>query len=133
MEGLVVHSGIQTRRLAWWGAILSILLGVSVFAWGLGYKLSLYDPPQSAAHPVPVAKLLSKDEQPALAAPSTELLREALRAGTHSAPFAGVLALRAAVLLGRLPSAHYQRRDRAHFPLRGADHPAFFIRPPPAV
>ena len=41
------------------------LLGVAVavFTWGLQYKLSLYDPPQSISHEIPQAKLLSKDQQ----------------------------------------------------------------------
>jgi hypothetical protein len=34
-----------------------------VFLWGLQYKLSLYDPPQAVSHKIPIAKLLSKDEQ----------------------------------------------------------------------
>src|SRR5271170_8511252 len=37
-------------------------LAICVFAWGLQYKLSLYDPPQAASHQVPQAKLLSKNE-----------------------------------------------------------------------
>ncbi len=42
-----------------------MFLGLSfcVFTWGLQYKLSLYDPPQSASHQIPKAKLLSKEEQ----------------------------------------------------------------------
>jgi hypothetical protein len=36
-----------------------------VFVWGLQYKLSLYDPPQSITHKIPAAKLLSKNEQAA--------------------------------------------------------------------
>jgi hypothetical protein len=38
-------------------------LAFCVFIWGLQYKLSLYDPPQSASHKIPTAKLLSKNEQ----------------------------------------------------------------------
>jgi hypothetical protein len=40
-------------------------LALCVFMWGLQYKLSLYDPPQSISHKIPTAKLLSKDEQAA--------------------------------------------------------------------
>ncbi|MGA2250536.1 hypothetical protein [Terracidiphilus sp.] len=51
------------RHLPVW--MLSGFIGLSflVFAWGLGYKLSLYDPPQSYSHKMPQAKLLSKNEQ----------------------------------------------------------------------
>ncbi len=34
------------------------LLGLCVFAWGLKYKLSLYDPPHAISHHMPAAKLL---------------------------------------------------------------------------
>jgi hypothetical protein len=39
-----------------------VFLGVCVFAWGLRYKLSLYDPPHSVAHRMPAAKLLAGRE-----------------------------------------------------------------------
>jgi hypothetical protein len=45
-----------------------VFLGVCVFAWGLRYKLSLYDPPQSVSHRIPAAKLLSGKEQVAVQA-----------------------------------------------------------------
>jgi hypothetical protein len=37
-------------------------LAISVFIWGLAYKLSLYDLHQPSVHPIPMAKLLSGDE-----------------------------------------------------------------------
>jgi len=40
---------------------VAIGLMLSVFTWGLQYKLSLYDPPQSVTHTIPEAKLLNKD------------------------------------------------------------------------
>jgi hypothetical protein len=44
-------------------------LALAIFGWGTGYKLSLYYPPNSNAHLMPHAKLLSKNEQDA---PKTE-------------------------------------------------------------
>jgi hypothetical protein len=41
-------------------------LGMCVFAWGLRYKLSLYDPPGAGAHHMPAAKLLTVSGLPAL-------------------------------------------------------------------
>ena len=41
-------------------------LALSVFTWGLQYKLSLYDPPQAVSHSIPEAKLLNKDGQSAV-------------------------------------------------------------------
>jgi hypothetical protein len=40
-----------------------MLLGLCVFAWGLKYKLSLYDPPRALSHQMPAAKLLSGKER----------------------------------------------------------------------
>jgi hypothetical protein len=39
-----------------------VLLGICVFAWGLKYKLSLYDPPHAISHHMPAAKLLAGKE-----------------------------------------------------------------------
>jgi hypothetical protein len=57
----------RTNRHAW---LVSGYIGLSllVFAWGLGYKLSLYAPPHSESHRILQAKLLSKNEK----APATE-------------------------------------------------------------
>jgi hypothetical protein len=40
-----------------------VLLAVCVFAWGLKYKLSLYDPPRAVSHNMPAAKLLAGKER----------------------------------------------------------------------
>ncbi len=52
-----------TRRARLWFSIAFAALALLVFAWGLGYKLSLYAPPQSNSHLLPHAKLLSKNER----------------------------------------------------------------------
>ena len=43
-----------------------VLLGVCVFAWGLRYKLSLYDAPHAVGRHVPEAKLLTGKERTAI-------------------------------------------------------------------
>jgi len=53
----------STRHARLWFSIAFVTLALSVFSWGLGYKLSLYDPPQSSSHLLPPAKLLSKNER----------------------------------------------------------------------
>jgi hypothetical protein len=45
-----------------WGFLFLALAG-AVFTWGLQYKLSLYDGPHAPSHAMPVAKLLSQNEQ----------------------------------------------------------------------
>lgn len=53
---------------------LAVLLGTAVFMWGLGYKLSLYQP--VAVHPTePAARLLSQKERPAPVLPLEGLFR----------------------------------------------------------
>lgn len=47
-------------------AIGLAFLGLCVFAWGLKYKLSLYDPPHSISHHMAAAKLLTGNERRAL-------------------------------------------------------------------
>jgi hypothetical protein len=46
------------------GSLAFLGLGICVFGWGLGYKLSLYDQSQTPSHQIPNAKLLSRDEKP---------------------------------------------------------------------
>ncbi|TCK73798.1 hypothetical protein C7378_1412 [Acidipila rosea] len=51
-----------------------ILLGVTVFFWGLRYKLSLYDPPQASSHHMTAAKLLTdreRDKAPSVQRPES--------------------------------------------------------------
>lgn len=52
-----------TRRIPLWFSLAFVLLAVSIFSWGLGYKLSLYNVTPSSFHRVPSAKLLAGDEQ----------------------------------------------------------------------
>lgn len=43
--------------------LLGLGLALSLFVWGMQYKLSLYDPPESISHSIPAAKLLSGSEK----------------------------------------------------------------------
>jgi hypothetical protein len=45
-------------------ALAAVLLGLAVFFWGLGYKLSLYDLPGNPSTHMAQAKLLSQKERP---------------------------------------------------------------------
>jgi hypothetical protein len=55
---------LKTKRpLPMWLSLVFVLLAISIFSWGLGYKLSLYHASSSSLHSVPSAKLLSGDEQ----------------------------------------------------------------------
>jgi hypothetical protein len=60
-----VVSWSTKRRILSWLSLAFIGLALAVFSWGTGYKVSLYSPPNSNAHLLPHAKLLSKNEQDA--------------------------------------------------------------------
>ncbi|HEY6447918.1 MAG TPA: hypothetical protein VIY53_15765 [Acidobacteriaceae bacterium] len=47
-------------------AFALVLLGICVFAWGLRYKLSLYDAPHAIGRHMPEAKLLTGKERSAV-------------------------------------------------------------------
>jgi hypothetical protein len=107
------------------------VLGLCVFAWGLKYKLSLYDPPRAISHHMPAAKLLTGNERRAL--PVVDPLHTTVSFGTLG--FLGALFF-AAVL-------HRQTRTTPEFLLSSplvvqrrpapawAPGAAKFIRPPP--
>src|ERR1700733_12607190 len=55
------------RRASAVTAFAILFLAFTVFGWGTGYKLSLYDPPGSPSAIIPTAKLLSQKERPSTA------------------------------------------------------------------
>jgi hypothetical protein len=105
---------------------------LSVFVWGLQYKLSLYDPPQSLARQVPIAKLLSKNEQPQIASSST--IAPPDRAAQAVLPIAqDALVLLVYFIALALLAAFRARRieeDRS-WKLQFSPRKSFFVRPPP--
>ena len=109
-------------------------LAISVFAWGLQYKLSLYDPPNSASHDIPEAKLLSRNEQAAvdsLFVSSTEAWPVTAQAFSFVLLAFVWLGLS---LAGTRIFSYLQREAKR--PWRLAYQPglnAFFFRPPPSL
>jgi hypothetical protein len=108
-------------------------LALCVFAWGLQYKLSLYDPPQAASHQIPTAKLLSKNELSS----TTDILRvvrtrtTARMIYTVSTSIFPLLAL--SLLLLQEPHPTERAANRSwHLPRRAFLN-ALFDRPPPAL
>ena len=109
-------------------------LVISVFTWGLQYKLSLYNPVLSASHQIPEAKLLSKNER--VLAPDSPLITSA------TAPrglrdvwfFAASFLLWIPVLflvLESRASAREEERERPWLVCLRATLSALFLRPPP--
>ena len=109
------------------------MLGVFVFFWGLGYKLSLYETHAPSIHQIPEAKFLSRNED----ASATDALRHCLSG--LSKPASSVLLISIVVLyLGvEAPSAKVIHRE-----LELKQPPTsslngcltrFFFRPPPGL
>ena len=149
-----MNSKTAARRAARATLIPVFLIVLGIFAWGMRYKLSLYDAPGSPRS-IAQAKLLSPNERPDwlrnVAQFSPQLLRQhLLRPQLLGAtpPFLwtvvsaalclGILLIRAqaaacrAARLSRHSRAHRRAHRRAH---HGCESVAsfFFFRPPPAI
>jgi hypothetical protein len=109
-------------------------LVISVFTWGLQYKLSLYYPPHSTYHQIPEAKLLSRDERAAATESPIVISTKAPSDIVHGWLF--TLALFVLVLgLLHMPGASQREQERKR-PWRVSCNPAlnaFFFRPPPVL
>jgi hypothetical protein len=120
------------RTLPWFTFVL-LGLALSVFTWGVQYKLSLYDPPTAASHQMPKAKLLSKSERPAVA--ESPLLKDTkASAGMICVIVTGLFCLLAPRLPNALASGHSGRKANwSCYLSRRAALNAFFFRPPPTL
>lgn len=114
------------------GAAALLGLAVCVFFWGLGYKLSLYAPPQTAPHRIPEAKLLSKNEQSGDATCPLVTRTRTFTKVAYTAP--------AAILLNELlvisppnppTTAELSKLEDKTIQLRRAAGDSLFVRPPP--
>lgn len=113
--------------------LLFATLGCCVFIWGLQYKLSLYDPPQTTTHHVPAAKLLSRDEQVNAHETSTyaqfKPAMKSLLALSNVLPL--ILFLVSAFGMRALSFQSALNQPRVDF--RQALGESFFVRPPPVL
>jgi hypothetical protein len=107
-------------------------LAISVFTWGLQYKLSLYYPKHSTYYQMPEAKLLSRNEQ--------SLATDRLMMSTAKAPTeivrSGLFTRTLFVwVLGLLPISGATRTETEHtrpwLVSLSTRLNAFFFRPPP--
>jgi hypothetical protein len=128
-ESLEQKSAIRSlRELAFLG------LAFCVFAWGLQYKLSLYDPPQTASHQVPKAKLLSRDEQSSTVEHPLVIRTRTSTSVIYTAPTAVFLILFLAISLLNPPaSRRLEKRANRLFHLHRAVLNTLFVRPPPVL
>jgi hypothetical protein len=109
-------------------------LAFCVFAWGLQYKLSLYDPPQTPSHQIPTAKLLSRDEQSSTVEHPLAIRTKTSTSVIYTAPTAVFLILFLAISLLNPPaSRRVEKRDDRLFHLHRAVLNTLFVRPPPVL
>ena len=109
-------------------------LAISVFTWGLQYKLSLYYPKHSTYHQLPEAKLLSKNEQ---ATATDGLLTSTVKAPSDFVGGGDLTLMLFALVLGLPPisgaTQTEQERMRPWLLSLSASLNAFFFRPPPTL
>ena len=130
-----MNSWPPTRRLGSRFNFVFLWLAISVFSWGLQYKLSLYDPPNASSHKIPSAKLLSKDEQTAsIDSALISNAKTSVKAIRTALPGFFLFFLLALNLLNPpSPGQREQQASRRWFHCHRASLNAFFFRPPPVL
>jgi len=127
-----VHVLRKSRLFNLFGMLAYLGLAICVFAWGLQFKLSLYDPPQASSHQIPQAKLLSRDEQTGTTESALEFRTKASTRVScigSTAVFL-VLVLALSIVNPQASGQRKQRTSRIWHHRRGLLN-VFFVRPPP--
>lgn len=110
-----------------------VALAFCLFAWGLQYKLSLYDPPQAASHHIPTAKLLSKNElSRSTESPMVVRTRTSTRV-VYTIPTVIAFILLPVFSILNLPSFQAQHCSSCLWHLRRGHLRTHFVRPPPLL
>ena len=110
-----------------------LFLAFTVFGWGTGYKLSLYDPPGSPSTIIPAAKLLSQKERPSTAKVAAQLLPATPAQETTQYYPAIVLVALMFSLQILIPTWVRVTTDDDLLAQRSAHSSFFSFRPPPAL
>src|SRR5664280_2080412 len=109
---VTVNRWSKSRPFSLFGMLAFLGLAFCVFAWRLQYKLSLYDPPQTASHQIPKAKLLSRDEQSSTAEHPLVIRTKTSTSVIYTAPTVVFLILFLAISLLNPPaSRRVEKRD----------------------
>jgi hypothetical protein len=129
---VTVNHWSKSRQFGLFGSLAFLGLAFCVFAWGLEYKLSLYDPPQTSSHQIPKAKLLSRDEQSSTAEHPLVIRTKTSTRVIYTAPTAVFLFLLLAIsLLNPQASKRVEHLARKLLNLHRAILNTLFVRPPP--
>ena len=129
---LTMHLWSRSRLIKALGIQAFLGLAICVFAWGLEYKLSLYDPPQTASHQIPKAKLLSRDEQSSTAESPLIVRTKTSTRVIYAVSTAVFLILLLALSVMNAPeSGQWEQCASRSWHLRRAILRTYFVRPPP--
>lgn len=125
-------SPLSIRRIYTLNIMGMLLLAVAVFAWGLQYKMSLYNPSSGLAASAPHAKLLSQKERPE---PNTASIR--LDSTQDRFPVSYTIFLFASIVCALVVAVTIQSRslslDKGSRQQRFAASDFFSFRPPPVL
>lgn len=129
-----MHRWNKTPLIARMITLVCVALAFCLFAWGLQYKLSLYDPPEAASHHVPTAKLLSKNEQSSSTESPLVVRSRTSTKIIYTVPtfVAFILLLALSILNPLIPGQRKQRASQSWLPRRRHLR-AHFVRPPPVL
>jgi hypothetical protein len=129
-----MHRWSKNRPFSRMSALAFFALAFCVFMWGLQYKLSLYDPPKAASHHIPMAKLLSKNEQSSSTeSPLVVRTRTSTRV-LYTVPTVAFFILLLAVSVFNPPlSGQREQRASQAWLLRRPHLRTCFVRPPPVL
>jgi hypothetical protein len=131
---VTVNRWSKSRPFSLFGMLAFLGLAFCVFAWGLQYKLSLYDPPQTASHQIPQAKLLSRDEQSSTTEHPLVIRAKIFTSVIYTAPTAIFLILLLAIcLLNPSASIRVEKLANKLLHLHRAILNTLFVRPPPVL
>jgi hypothetical protein len=115
--------------------MLFVVLGLCVFFWGLGYKLSLYDAHESTIHRIPEAKLMSRNEDPNATDSLRLCLARLVPLEQGSADIFAIFILFVGSLTRPSLALGWQKfaLSKPWHPRSAAILSAFFLRPPPVL
>jgi hypothetical protein len=133
--GWLVDLRSTNRRGGSWLAFAFMGLALCVVIWGVQYKLSVYDPPQSVSHQIPQAKLLSREQRATADEGFLIDNREASAPVMYALADSVLLVVFLASNLLSVPaSSQTQREKDCPWRLRcRAGMNTFFFRPPPTL
>jgi len=129
-----LHDLGKIQKFGLFGNLAFLGLAFCVFGWGFGYKLSLYDQPHAPSRQIPIAKLLSGNEQFSTAKSPRLITTKASAGVIYTAPAPLFLFLLLTIsLLNALKLTRADKLANKPSHLHLAILSTLFVRPPPVL